>query len=69
MDNFKQTLKTYKDETVAHIRNHRVVYTAAVSVTATVAVLNKIDRVSEWNRFLEEKGLKDEFYLVEDQES
>lgn len=45
-----------------HVVKHRAKYAFVAGATSTVALLNKVDRVAQFNAFLEEKGLTDEFY-------
>lgn len=48
-----------------HIVKHRAKYAYVAGFTTAVVLQKKIDRVSQWNAFLEEKGLTDEFYRPE----
>lgn len=43
-----------------HVRRHRAKY--AVGATLTVVAYGTIKRAKQWNEFLNEHGLLDEFY-------
>lgn len=45
-----------------HVYERRARYAAGATFVATVVMFNKLDRVEDWNAFLEEKGLLEEFY-------
>lgn len=48
-----------------HIHARRGRYGFIAGSAVTLVALNKMDRVSQWNAFLEEKGLTAEFYTPE----
>jgi hypothetical protein len=60
----KETL-TRTGEFVSKHRVRIAVATTAVITTAACVALNR-SAVKQWNEFLDEKGLKDEFYNSED---
>lgn len=47
-----------------HVYRNRGRYAFTAGAVAATYVLGKRDRVAEWNQFLEEKGLTDEFYAL-----
>jgi heme/copper-type cytochrome/quinol oxidase subunit 3 len=51
-----------------HIHNHRAKYAAgaATLATATVGGIFVVARAKEWNEFLEEHGVYNEFYQIEE---
>lgn len=49
-----------------HVVRNRAKYAFVAGATSTVYVLNKTDRVAQFNDFLEEKGLLDEFYALDE---
>ena len=48
-----------------HIHHYRGRYAVATTFVATVAMFNKMDRLSDWNAFLEEHNLTDAYYLAD----
>lgn len=68
MDNEqKKFFAAWKETITDHVKKHRVAYTAIASIAGTSALHVKLDahRVGEWNTFLAEKGLLEEFYRPE----
>lgn len=62
MRNKLSSLKNRVSTIEHHIFRYRGRYGVTAGAVAAVVVLNKVDRVSEWNEFLIEKDLFDEFY-------
>ena len=48
-----------------HVVDRRGRYAFIAGSALTFVALHKLDRVSDWNAFLEEKGLMEEFYTPE----
>lgn len=48
-----------------HIVRNRAKYAFIAGAATATITLNKLDRVADFNAFLEEKGLTDEFYKPE----
>lgn len=65
MDETESKLKTLKNRVTTHVTNHRAKYAFVAGFVSCGTLLYKMDRVSEWNKFLEEKGLTEEFYAPE----
>ena len=59
MEDIKNTLTTIEN----HVATHRAKYATAVTAITAFALSRRA--VKQWNEFLEEKGLLDEFYLPE----
>lgn len=59
------SLKQRTSTVATHVYNRRGRYGFIAGSAVTLIALNKVDRVSEWNAFLEEKGLTAEFYTPE----
>jgi hypothetical protein len=54
-----------KEKVLNHVTRHRAKYAFVAGATTATIVLNKMDRVAQFNAFLEEKGLTDEYYTPE----
>jgi len=55
-------IRNFPYNAISHVERHRAKYAAGATFVATVWLFNKIDRKAQWDAFLEEKGLTDEFY-------
>jgi len=60
-------LKSAKTRTTTFVRQHQIAITAAVASTATAAAMVALGnkRTEQWNEFLEEKNLTNEFYSTD----
>jgi len=65
MNKIKTAASTAKNKVHTHFTTHKTKY--AVAATAVAAYKVHAQAVGEWNQFLEEKGLKDEFYNPRDE--
>lgn len=54
----------------ASVKNHIYRNRAKYAVVATLAVAGVafVKRANEWNEFLDEKGLSDEFYKIDEED-
>jgi len=62
----KDKIKNAKNTVVDHVSRNRVQYAFTVGFLSAVYMLNKHDRVKEWNQFLALEGLTEKFYNPEE---
>jgi hypothetical protein len=62
----KNKLSSTSQKVKGHVVRNRAKYAYVAGFITASTMHYKIDRVSQWNAFLEEKGLTSEFYNPED---
>lgn len=59
-------ITSVKNTVKFHVYRHRAKYASAATIIIVVAAFNKLDRKAEWDAFLKEHNLLNEYYLPED---
>jgi hypothetical protein len=61
----KDKIRIHKEKVVAHVKKNRGKYAASVTLVAVVAFFNHVDRKAQWDQFLKDQDLFEEYYTPE----